>query len=70
MVSRAFAQLAPQSACGAPPAILQSTQSNIFSEQQEQWLGEAMADDIEKGGYPNTRSTEPSPQKKRGQTLA
>ena len=38
-----FAQQ-PPSKCGAPPSILQSTQPNIFSEQQEQWLGEAMAD--------------------------
>ncbi len=30
--------------CGKPPIILQSTEPNIFSEQQEQWLGEAMAD--------------------------
>ena len=48
MVPHAFAQLALQSACGAPPAILQSTQPNIFSEQQEQWLGEAMADYIDR----------------------
>jgi Zn-dependent protease with chaperone function/WD40 repeat protein len=43
----AFPQSTPQLACGAPPAILQSAQSNIFSEQQEQWLGEAMADYID-----------------------
>ena len=30
--------------CGPPPAILQSSAPNIFSEQQEQWLGDAMAD--------------------------
>ena len=34
--------------CPAPPAILASTQSNIFSEQQEQWLGDAMADMLER----------------------
>jgi predicted Zn-dependent protease len=34
--------------CPAPPAILASTQPNIFSEQQEQWLGDAMADQIER----------------------
>jgi Zn-dependent protease with chaperone function/WD40 repeat protein len=44
LVSPAFPQATQRSACGAPPAILQSTQPNIFSEQQEQWLGEAMAD--------------------------
>ncbi len=40
------AQAVPK-ACPAPPAILTSTQPNIFSEQQEQWLGDAMADMIE-----------------------
>ena len=35
-------------ACPAPPAILTSTQPNIFSEQQEQWLGDAMADVVER----------------------
>jgi Peptidase family M48 len=40
------AQTTPK-ACPAPPAILKSTQPNIFSEQQEQWLGDAMADMIE-----------------------
>jgi WD40 repeat protein len=34
-------------ACPAPPSILTSTRPNIFSEQQEQWLGDAMADAIE-----------------------
>jgi WD40 repeat protein len=48
IVSPAFPQSTPRSACGTPPAILQSTQSNIFTEQQEQWLGEAMADYIER----------------------
>src|ERR1700722_15953230 len=33
--------------CHAPPAVLSNTQPNIFSEQQEQWLGDAMADMIE-----------------------
>jgi len=41
--SSALAQQ-PLPVCGKTPAILQSTQPNIFSEQQEQWLGEAMAD--------------------------
>ena len=31
----------------APPYPLLTTQPNIFSEQQEQWLGDAMADMIE-----------------------
>jgi hypothetical protein len=39
--------LPQKSACGAPPAVFESTRTNIFSEQQEQWLGEAMADYIE-----------------------
>jgi hypothetical protein len=39
----------PVAACGTPPAVLTSTQPNIFSEQQEQWLGDAMADMLE--GY-------------------
>jgi WD40 repeat protein len=34
-------------ACGTAPAILQAAQQNIFSEQQEEWLGEAMADHVE-----------------------
>jgi Peptidase family M48 len=38
--------------CPAPPAILNSTQPNIFSEQQEQWLGDAMADMIESQSRP------------------
>ena len=37
------------SACGPPPAILSPTQPNIFSDQQEQWLGDAIADWVE--GY-------------------
>ena len=36
------------STCPAPPAVLKLTQPNIFSEQQEQWLGDAMADQIER----------------------
>ena len=43
----AAAAQSPSKACPAPPAILKSTQPNIFSEQQEQWLGDAMADMIE-----------------------
>jgi hypothetical protein len=49
--SLALAQQPPP-ACGKPPAILQSTQPNIFSEQQEQWLGEAMADQIDRDYRP------------------
>jgi WD40 repeat protein len=45
--STLVAQAAPK-ACPAPPAILNSSQPNIFSEQQEQWLGDAMADQIER----------------------
>jgi len=43
-------QAAPAAAngCPAPPAVLKLTQPNIFSEQQEQWLGDAMADQIER----------------------
>jgi WD40 repeat protein len=50
-VSCALAGAAGQSvskACPAPPAVLASTQPNIFSEQQEQWLGDAMADQVER----------------------
>ena len=43
----AMAQAAPNG-CPAPPAVLKLTQPNIFSEQQEQWLGDAMADQIER----------------------
>src|ERR1035437_3993898 len=43
----AGAQSVPTS-CPAPPAVLSSTQPNIFSEQQEQWLGDAMADMLER----------------------
>ncbi len=38
--------------CGPPPAILKSTQPNIFSEQQEQWLGEATAELLERNERP------------------
>lgn len=34
--------------CPAPPNVLKPSQPNIFSEQQEQWLGDAMADQIER----------------------
>ena len=44
--TQAFSQ-ASGAACGAPPAVLTSTRPNIFSEQQEQWLGDAMADQLE-----------------------
>jgi predicted Zn-dependent protease len=50
-VLAAAAQTVP-SACPAPPAVLNSTQPNIFSEQQEQWLGDAMADMIERDYKP------------------
>jgi hypothetical protein len=36
------------SSCPAPPAVFKLTQPNIFSEQQEQWLGDAMADLVER----------------------
>ena len=39
-------------ACGAPPAILKSTQPNIFTEQQEQWLGDAQADMLDRSNRP------------------
>ena len=35
-------------ACGTPPAVLKLMQPNIFTEQQEQWLGDAMSDMIER----------------------
>jgi len=38
--------------CPAPPAVLKLTQPNIFSDQQEQWLGDAMADMIERDFKP------------------
>ena len=34
-------------ACGAPPVVAANAQPNIFSEQQEEWLGEAMAASVE-----------------------
>jgi Peptidase family M48 len=40
------AQTSP--ACPAPPASFKLTQPNIFTEQQEQWLGDAMADMVER----------------------
>ncbi len=42
----------PAAACGAPPAVLNSIQPNIFSEQQEQWLGDAIADMLERDYKP------------------
>ncbi len=33
--------------CGAAPVAEAQAQANIFTEQQEQWLGEAMADSLE-----------------------
>ena len=44
----ALAQNAAPPVCGDPPALLRSTQPNIFSEEQEQWLGDAEADVIER----------------------
>ena len=43
-------KLFPQLATAVPrlPRYSKSTQPNIFSEQQEQWLGDAMADQIER----------------------
>src|SRR5580698_1468432 len=38
---------AQTASCGPPPAVLASTQPNIFTGQQEQWLGDAMADMME-----------------------
>jgi len=49
--TQAFSQ-ASSAACGAPPAVLTSTRPNIFSEQQEQWLGDAMADLVERNYKP------------------
>ncbi len=34
-------------ACGAPPVVAADSQPNIFSEQQEEWLGDAMAEMVE-----------------------
>ncbi|HZQ43340.1 MAG TPA: M48 family metalloprotease [Acidobacteriaceae bacterium] len=45
-----FAQQKPASqsaACGAPPIVAPDSRPNYFSEQQEEWLGEAMADQAE-----------------------
>ncbi|NYF53158.1 M48 family metalloprotease [Tunturiibacter gelidoferens] len=58
VVSHALPQTVRQSTCGPPPAILQSTQPNIFSEQQEEWLGEAMADYIDREFRPVKNSEE------------
>jgi WD40 repeat protein len=43
----AVAQSSP-SACGAPPIAAASSQANIFSDQQEEWLGDAMADMLDR----------------------
>jgi hypothetical protein len=50
LLSLATSALVGQTAsgCPAPPAILKSTQPNIFSDQQEQWLGDAMSDQVER----------------------
>lgn len=34
--------------CGAPPKVLLSAQPNIFNDEQEQWLGEAISDRLER----------------------
>ena len=47
ILNSSVAQTSPKS-CPAPPAILAPSQPNIFSDQQEQWLGDAMADQIER----------------------
>jgi len=46
------ASSAAPTGCPAPPALLKPTQPNIFSEQQEQWLGDAIADMIERNYKP------------------
>ncbi|HET6169668.1 MAG TPA: M48 family metalloprotease, partial [Terracidiphilus sp.] len=33
--------------CGAPPVVAPDSRPNIFSEQQEEWLGDAMAEMVE-----------------------
>ncbi len=38
----------PVSVCGAPPIAPPNSQPNIFNEQQEGWLGDAMADMVER----------------------
>ena len=35
-------------ACGLPPVVAANAQPNIFSDEQEQWLGDAMADMLER----------------------
>ena len=47
----AVAQSLP-AACGAPPISTANAQANIFSEQQEEWLGDAMADRLERDYKP------------------
>jgi len=39
-------------ACGVPPIVAANTHPNVFSEEQEQWLGDAMADLVEGGVTP------------------
>ena len=39
-------------ACGPPPVVAANAQPNIFTEQQEQWLGDAMADMMERESRP------------------
>jgi len=41
--ARAYAQ----DACPAPPALTTTAKGNMFSDEQENWLGDVMADWIE-----------------------
>ena len=38
----------PVPVCGAPPIAPPNSQPNIFNDQQEVWLGDAMADRVER----------------------
>ncbi len=46
-VHGAHAQTVERPACGFPPQALVPAPGNLFSDQQEEWLGEAMADRVE-----------------------
>ncbi|HEY4008509.1 MAG TPA: M48 family metalloprotease [Acidobacteriaceae bacterium] len=37
----------PKQACGTPPIVAPDSRPNYFSEQQEEWLGDAMAEEVE-----------------------
>ena len=43
----AFAQQQRSASCGAPPLVAPDSRPNYFSEQQEEWLGDAMAEEVE-----------------------